>query len=173
MRRLGILTFAAITGVFLLTGFSGTLAFGQQTSSSPVWSPVKAAAYLDTRSTWWISWPMSASDHGTFCASCHTATPFSLGRAALRGPFFASWLGLCPHNASSGGKVLRRGTRKVVKRAATAFRIAGSTLRRSNSYLGAQRWFGFADRIVFATQPHRALARSPEVMRWSPGTCLQ
>ena len=51
---------------------------------------------------------------------------------------FASWLGLCPHNASSGGKVLRRGTRKVVNRAATAFRIAGSTLRRSNSYLGAQ-----------------------------------
>jgi squalene-hopene/tetraprenyl-beta-curcumene cyclase len=83
---MGILTFAAITGVLLLTGFSGTPAFGQQTSSSPVWSPAKAAAYLDTRSTWWISWPMSASDHGTFCVSCHTATPFSLGRAALRGP---------------------------------------------------------------------------------------
>jgi transposase len=43
-----------------------------------------------------------------------------------------------PHYTSSGGKVLRRGTRKVVNRAATAFRIAGSTLRRSNSYLGAQ-----------------------------------
>jgi transposase len=51
---------------------------------------------------------------------------------------FASWLGLCPYNAISGGKVLRRGTRKVVNRAATAFRIAGSTLRRSDSYLGAQ-----------------------------------
>jgi hypothetical protein len=34
--------------------------------------------------------------------------------------------------------VLRRGTRKVVSRAATAFRIAASTLRRSDSYLGAQ-----------------------------------
>ena len=83
MRRF---TFAAITGAFLLTGFCGTLAFGQQTSSSPVWSPAKAAAYLDGRSTWWISWPKSARDHGTFCVSCHTATPFSLGRAALRGP---------------------------------------------------------------------------------------
>jgi hypothetical protein len=51
----------------------------------PAWNPAKAAAYLDKRSTWWISWPTSARDHGTFCVSCHTATPFSLGRAALRG----------------------------------------------------------------------------------------
>lgn len=51
---------------------------------------------------------------------------------------FASWLGLCPNNAVSGGKVLRRGTRKVVNRAATAFRLAASTLYRSQSYLGAQ-----------------------------------
>ena len=51
---------------------------------------------------------------------------------------FASWLGLCPNNAVSGGKVLRRDTRKIVNRAATAFRIAASTLRVSDSYLGAQ-----------------------------------
>ena len=76
-------TFAAISGVLLLTGFSGTPAFGQ-TSSSVMWSPAKAAAYLDQRSTWWISWPKSARDHETFCISCHTAAPFSLGRAALR-----------------------------------------------------------------------------------------
>ena len=38
----------------------------------------------------------------------------------------------------SGGKVLRRETRKIVNRAATAFRIAASTLRLSDSYLGAQ-----------------------------------
>ena len=78
-------TFAAIAGRLLLAGFSGTAAFGQQIHPSPVWSPAKAAAYLDTRSTWWISWPKSARDHDTFCVSCHTATPFSLGRAALRG----------------------------------------------------------------------------------------
>jgi len=75
---------ATITGVLLLAGFSGTPAFGQ-TSSSPAWNPAKAAAYLDQRSTWWISWPKSAQDHETFCVSCHTAAPFSLGRAALRG----------------------------------------------------------------------------------------
>ncbi len=83
---MGRFTFAAINGVFLLTGFCGAQAFGQSTSSSSMWSPAKAAAYLDTRSTWWISWPKAAYEHGTFCVSCHTATPFSLGRAALRGP---------------------------------------------------------------------------------------
>jgi transposase len=51
---------------------------------------------------------------------------------------FASWMGLCPDNRISGDKVLRRGTRTVVNRVATALRIAASTLRRSNSYLGAQ-----------------------------------
>src|SRR3954452_15833462 len=79
------LTFAIIAGISLLTGFTGTPALGQQTPSSPVWSPAKAGAYLDARSTWWISWPKAAYEHGTFCVSCHTATPFSLGRAALRG----------------------------------------------------------------------------------------
>ncbi len=51
---------------------------------------------------------------------------------------FTSWLGLCPTNETSGGKVLNRRTRKVVNRAATAFRTAASTLLRSQSYLGAQ-----------------------------------
>jgi hypothetical protein len=35
-------------------------------------------------------------------------------------------------------KVLRRGTRPVINRAASALRIAASTLLRSRSYLGAQ-----------------------------------
>src|SRR6202171_3997088 len=51
---------------------------------------------------------------------------------------FASWLGLCPDNRITGGKVLRRGTRHVINRAATALRLGASTLRRSQSYLGAQ-----------------------------------
>ena len=33
---------------------------------------------------------------------------------------FSSWLGLCPDNRTSGDKVLARGTRRVVNRAATA-----------------------------------------------------
>jgi transposase len=51
---------------------------------------------------------------------------------------FVSWLGLCPDHRISGGRVLKRGTRKVVSRAATAFRMAASTLRRSQSALGAK-----------------------------------
>src|SRR4029453_3400349 len=35
---------------------------------------------------------------------------------------FASWLGLCPDNRIPGGNVIRRGTRHVINRAATALR---------------------------------------------------
>jgi len=51
---------------------------------------------------------------------------------------FASWLGLCPDNRITGGKVIRKGTRHVVNRAATALRLAATTLLRSQSYLGGQ-----------------------------------
>lgn len=51
---------------------------------------------------------------------------------------FASWLGLCPDNRISGDRVLSRGTRHVVNRAATALRVAATTLLKSRSYLGAQ-----------------------------------
>lgn len=51
---------------------------------------------------------------------------------------FSSWLGLSPTNERSGGKILKRKTRKVVNRASVAFRNAASTLLRSQSYLGAQ-----------------------------------
>jgi hypothetical protein len=51
---------------------------------------------------------------------------------------FASWLGLCPSNGLSGGRLLKKRTRKVLNRAATAFRMAASTLRTSQSYLGAK-----------------------------------
>jgi hypothetical protein len=50
---------------------------------------------------------------------------------------FASWLGLCPDNRVSGGKVLKRGARQVVNRAATALRLAAWSLIRSKSALGA------------------------------------
>jgi transposase len=51
---------------------------------------------------------------------------------------FASWLGLCPDNRTSGDKVLKRSTRRVINRAATALRMAAVTLMRSRTYLGAQ-----------------------------------
>jgi hypothetical protein len=51
---------------------------------------------------------------------------------------FVSWIGLCPRNDISGGKVLKRKSRKVISRLATALRMAASTWRESDSYLGAQ-----------------------------------
>jgi transposase len=55
---------------------------------------------------------------------------------------FCSWLGLCPDNRISGGKVLSSRTRRVVNRAADALRQAASSLERSQSALG-----GFARRM--------------------------
>lgn len=49
---------------------------------------------------------------------------------------FASWLGLCPHNDISGGKILSVKTRSVNNRAALAFRMAANALFRSQSPLG-------------------------------------
>lgn len=50
---------------------------------------------------------------------------------------FCSWLGLCPDNRISGGKVLNTHTRRVVNRLADALRMAATTLERSQSALGA------------------------------------
>jgi transposase len=49
---------------------------------------------------------------------------------------FSSWMGICPDNDISGGKILWVGTRKVKCRAATALRMAAQSLHHSNSALG-------------------------------------
>jgi transposase len=51
---------------------------------------------------------------------------------------YASWLGLCPNHEITGGKVIRRGTKKVLNRAAIALRLAARSLHHSQSYLGAK-----------------------------------
>jgi transposase len=50
---------------------------------------------------------------------------------------FSSWLGLCPNHQISGGKVLRRRTRRVRNRAAQALRVAAQSLHKSKTALGA------------------------------------
>jgi transposase len=49
---------------------------------------------------------------------------------------FASWLGLCPDNDISGGKILWTGTRRVKNRFAVALRMAAQSLQGSRSALG-------------------------------------
>lgn len=50
---------------------------------------------------------------------------------------FTSWLGLCPDNRISGGKVLARRTRRVINRLSDALRLAATTLEHSQTALGA------------------------------------
>lgn len=50
---------------------------------------------------------------------------------------FTSWLGLCPNNMITGGKIRRRRTKKTDNRAANALRLAAQSLARSQSALGA------------------------------------
>ncbi len=49
---------------------------------------------------------------------------------------FCAWLGLCPCNSISGGKVLRSATRKVKNRLSEALRMAAFDLERSKTKLG-------------------------------------
>jgi transposase len=49
---------------------------------------------------------------------------------------FTSWLGVCPDNRVSGGKVLSAKTRQVNNRATTALHLAARSLHHSHSYLG-------------------------------------
>ena len=50
---------------------------------------------------------------------------------------FASWLGLCPGNKISGGKILSSKTKPTANRAAQALRLAANTLYNSKTALGA------------------------------------
>jgi hypothetical protein len=50
---------------------------------------------------------------------------------------FSSWLGLCPRNEISGGKILRRRTGKVVNRVATLLRTVAPAIGRSDTWLGS------------------------------------
>jgi transposase len=50
---------------------------------------------------------------------------------------FSSWLGLSPNHEISGGKVLKRRSRKVVHPLSVALRLAARSLRTSQSALGA------------------------------------
>ena len=49
---------------------------------------------------------------------------------------FASWLGLCPDNRISGGRILKAGTRKVTNRIANILRLAANALSREQGPMG-------------------------------------
>ena len=45
-----------------------------RTAAAQGWDMRAAAAYLDSRQTWWSAWPTAARDHETACVSCHAVT---------------------------------------------------------------------------------------------------
>jgi transposase len=45
-------------------------------------------------------------------------------------------MGVCPENAKTGGKIIKRGTKPSANRAATALRVAARSLIHSDSALG-------------------------------------
>ena len=51
---------------------------------------------------------------------------------------FVSWLRLCPDNRISGEKIIGKGRLRTNNRATIALKMAASTLRKSDTYLGAQ-----------------------------------
>jgi transposase len=51
---------------------------------------------------------------------------------------FVSWLRLCPDNRISGDKVIGKGRLPTNNRVTIALKMAASTLRLSDTYLGAQ-----------------------------------
>ncbi len=50
---------------------------------------------------------------------------------------FVSWLGLCPNNKISGGRILSSRTRKVINRAANAMRMAAVGVGDTDTWLGS------------------------------------
>jgi transposase len=74
---------------------------------------------------------------------------------------FASWLGLCPGNKISGGKVLSSRTRQVRNRAAQALRMAVPGLRTSRCGLGDyfRRMCARMDKAAAITATAHKLAR--------------
>jgi transposase len=51
---------------------------------------------------------------------------------------FVSWLRLCPDNRISGDKVIGKGRLRTNNRLTVAFKMAATSLRESDTYLGAQ-----------------------------------
>ena len=77
----------AIALTIVSTAFAGGLVTAAaEPATSPTWDARAAAAYLDGRQGWWMTWSGANRDHDTQCVSCHTALPYALARPALRGP---------------------------------------------------------------------------------------
>ena len=97
------------------------------------WDPKAAATYLDSRATWWTTWPNAARDRGTYCMSCHTTLPYALARPALRG--------LLNESAPS----------------AAEDKIVGNLLTRARQWHDVEPWYPDQTRGIPKTSESRAI----------------
>jgi hypothetical protein len=85
-----------------------------------------------------IVWVDLADVPGISVVTAHTIVS-EIGTDVVRfrsASAFASWLGLCPEKAVTGGKVLYTRSRKVKNRVATALRSGAQCLYHAQNYLG-------------------------------------
>ena len=76
---------------------------------------------------------MPAPPHGAGPLRASLRLVCLTARRAVR---LASWLGLCPDNRISGGRILKAKTRKVTNRIANILRLAASAVSRANDRMG-------------------------------------
>ncbi|HUK30398.1 MAG TPA: hypothetical protein VLV89_04740, partial [Candidatus Acidoferrum sp.] len=76
--------FGVVTAAWVATGALAT-SKPKPADTNSEWSPKAAAAYLDEREAWWMTWSTAARDHETYCVSCHTVLAYAMARPALRG----------------------------------------------------------------------------------------
>ena len=113
-------------------GFSRSLG-AASTADATGWDPKAAAAYLDSRATWWTTWPNAARDRGTFCMSCHTTLPYALARPELR-----TMLGERGPSAAEG-------------------KILGNLLTRAGNWREVEPWYPDQTRGIPKTSESRAI----------------
>ena len=83
MKTTHLATLACVVGMCLALRPAQVESQAQPRLSAE-WDRAAAAAYLDARQAWWLTWSVAARDHDTSCVSCHTSLPYVLARPALR-----------------------------------------------------------------------------------------
>ena len=80
-----------VLAIFSAVLVGGLVASAGEPATPPAsWDARLAAAYLDGRQAWWMTWSNAARDHDTQCVSCHTALPYALARPVLRAVILAT-----------------------------------------------------------------------------------
>jgi transposase len=125
---------AAIAGVtdapLPVAGFAQRRVQKNMTSAMPVYAEAHRLLGVDLSSVPGISGGVLCTLLSELGTATHIRQKFRSAEA------FASWLGLCPDNRISGGRILKAGTRKVANRIANILRMAANALSRALGPMG-------------------------------------